>query len=563
MCDPLGVYKKTTRQTSLMENALWLGGLAQARLKQSWAEGFCCKVLPVLLDAEDEFRGVYAAVGRPNWSVARLLGCMLLQELENKSDQQAVDSIVFDVRYQHALGLAGDEAYLTRRSLVGFRSRLANHGEAMALVRSLFDRICTTMCAELNLSTREQRTDSTWIISNIRVRGRLGLFRQTVRQFMMWLEHTAPSQLERLSPGLHAWHRDFDDGWEHPGEIAKHRPLILQLARWAYEIEQEFASDEAISSQEPYHLLERLLREQCIINKGDDLDADDVDGAQEKVEITVPGALRKGAGAMRTPHDPDATTGMKGVGYHVHVTETCNNDGRSEVITDFEVMPAHIPDIERTTDAIKRLSERELQPEILYADGGYPTPTGLAESEKLGTQLHAPVNRNKMPPTKMSRMDFKVDENDSKVLSCPRGHAPVMHSERAVTPGRRSPFALFDSAHCLPCPELENCPVQSPGKSHPNGSFRLEETRGLYLRDKSYIEQRSQSWRDKYKIRAGVEGTMSELKRAHGMGRLRVRRRPRVSLAVTFKLMACNIKRWLKCAWTAAESSQESAMQAA
>ena len=37
---------------------------------------------------------------------------------------------------------------------------------------------------------------------------------------------------------------------------------------------------------------------------------------------------------------------------------------------------------------------------------------------------------------------------------------------------------------------------------------------------------------------------MSELKRAHGLGRLRVRRKNRVRLQVAFKATACNIKRW-------------------
>ena len=548
-----------------MENVFWLGGSARERLMQSWAEGVRHKVLPLLLEAEDEFSGMYARVGRPNWSVTRMLGCLLLQELDNKSDQALLDSLAFDIRYQHALGIAGDEAYLSRRSLVAFRGRLVEHDPSMTLVRDLFDRVRATMCAELGVDTSEQRIDSTWVISNIRIRGRLGLFRQTVRHFMMWLEKTEPRQFERLSSSLREWHRDFDDSWEQPSETAKHRPLILRLARWAYEIEQAFAGDETITSQEPYRLVERLLREQCIITKADnnnDGDTDEADGAQAKVEITVHEKMNKSDGAMRTPHDPDATTGMKGVGYHVQVTETCNNDS-CEVITDFEVAPAHIPDTGRATDAIERLDERGVHPEVLYADGGYPTPASLAESEELGTLLHAPVNRKNMPETKMTRMDFTVDERDGRIVSCPRGYAPVLHTIRAATPTRTSPFALFDGEHCRSCPKLNNCPVQSPGKSHPNGKYRLEESRGLYLRDKTFAEQRTQEWREAYRIRAGTEASMSELKRAHGLGRMRVRRRVRVTLAVAFKLMACNVKRWVNCVKNAADASREWVGQAA
>ena len=39
---------------------------------------------------------------------------------------------------------------------------------------------------------------------------------------------------------------------------------------------------------------------------------------------------------------------------------------------------------------------------------------------------------------------------------------------------------------------------------------------------------------------------MSELKRRHGMGKLRVRRAAKICFAVACKVIACNIKRWAK-----------------
>ena len=61
-----------------------------------------------------------------------------------------------------------------------------------------------------------------------------------------------------------------------------------------------------------------------------------------------------------------------------------------------------------------------------------------------------------------------------------------------------------------------------------------------------YAIQQTTEWKDRYKIRAGIEATNSELKRAHGIGRLRVRRLSKVCFAVACKLTACNIKRWAK-----------------
>ncbi len=44
----------------------------------------------------------------------------------------------------------------------------------------------------------------------------------------------------------------------------------------------------------------------------------------------------------------------------------------------------------------------------------------------------------------------------------------------------------------------------------------------------------------------GAAEAEHQLKRAHGLGRLRVRRGPRVRLAVYLKALACNIKRMVR-----------------
>ena len=87
-----------------------------------------------LLHVEGDFSSLYARDnGRPNWSVARLLGIVLLAELFNVADQDALDALSFDARWQHALGLRPEEAYLSRRSLVEFRGRIARQ-DAEALI---------------------------------------------------------------------------------------------------------------------------------------------------------------------------------------------------------------------------------------------------------------------------------------------------------------------------------------------------------------------------------------------------------------------------------------------
>ena len=211
-------------------------------------------------------------------------------------------------------------------------------------------------------------------------------------------------------------------------------------------------------------------------------------------------------------------------------------------------MTAAQSDVGQSTPILSRLNERDLLPKNMYADGGYPTPSSLVQSRALGTELYAPVNRGPMSSDSMSRADFQTDPSSGKVLQCPAGHVPTRHGERdssdAAHP-RRSLHAFFDVDKCTPCAHRERCPVRKPNNAR-SREFRLELSAELLARDQRWSEQRTEHWRQRYRIRSGVEATMSELKRPHGLARLRVRGLHRVVLQVALKATACNIKRWLR-----------------
>jgi hypothetical protein len=119
------VYKRTDPQQALLGVETQLDSALKSRLRHSWAQLFRREVLPILLQSEDPFAVLYEQTGRPNFSVALLLGLCLLQELNNLSDQQALEAFGFDIRWRYALDVHDQDAYLSRRSLVEFRRRLA------------------------------------------------------------------------------------------------------------------------------------------------------------------------------------------------------------------------------------------------------------------------------------------------------------------------------------------------------------------------------------------------------------------------------------------------------
>jgi hypothetical protein len=84
-------------------------------------------------------------------------------------------------------------------------------------------------------------------------------------------------------------------------------------------------------------------------------------------------------------------------------------------------------------------------------------------------------------------------------------------------------------------------PVPGPkGAVKQSGHERVE----VLAKRREY--EKSVEFKERYAERAGIEGTHSELKRAHGMGRLRIRGLLRVRLVVYLKALACNVKRMVE-----------------
>ena len=214
--------------------------------------------MPELLASEDAFSVLYAGGGRPNWSVARLLGVSLLQQVQNMNDQQALDALSFDRRWQHALDVTDDDAYLSRRSLVEFRRRLVLHDVDGALLRAVFDRVCAAGMARLGVSATEQRLDSTLVTSNIRSHGRLSLARETLRVFVRSLDEQRRAQ---LPAELARWYTLESDSWDVQQSAEQAKVAVRAIGVWVRVTLALFAHDDAVTACEPYQLLQRLAKE--------------------------------------------------------------------------------------------------------------------------------------------------------------------------------------------------------------------------------------------------------------------------------------------------------------
>lgn len=549
------MYRATRRQVSLLDGGRHLPPETQRRLAGSWAEGFQREVFPVLLQREGDFAGLYSADnGRPNWSVATLLGICILQEWFDLSDQQALDDLAFDARWQVALGLTPAESYLSRRSLVEFRSRLVRQDPKMERIRGVFRAVSEVAIERLKLGVSVQRLDSTRVVSNIRTRGRIVLFQDTLTHLLRWVERHHCGEMARLSPALEKWYqaRHDDDRWPEAEDAESQRRTVLELAVWLMEVIDLWRETPDISSCEPYQLVVRLFSEHCERlekSTGSQDPGGSASGPDERVRV-LPKPAEPGT-ALQSPYDPEAGYGHKGQGYHVQIAETCANKVpdhkhyQPEIITDYQVHSAGETDHDKAIATLDRLAEGGVTPTVLVVDAGYVHGGTLVTATEREVELRGPANRVRLPKDSVGRDKFTFDPETGEVLACPQGHAPLHHVRRTTDDARPDRFhAKFDGETCRNCPLRGTCVARPPNSG--KGTYYLDIEADLRARDARLAEQKTPEWREAYKIRAGIEATHSELKRHHGLGRLRVRRGSRVELAVAFKVIACNAKRWTR-----------------
>ena len=540
------MFRERDPQVSLWQSEFLVPPKKARRLERSWAEVFRNEALP-LID-EERFAPMYCADnGRPNRAVQTVLGVHLLKEMFNLTDDEALEQLEFNLLWHHALRLDMEETHLPQKTLHNFRVRLMQHDGGRLAFQETTERIIQA----LGIRTGKQRLDSTHIMSNIATLTRLGLFCETMRLFLRAVSQEHP-ELRRVVPeGLvrrylkeEAEATDYEDARSGEG-----RRRLGVCARDLYRLVDGFRGT-AGAQLEEYRLLERLLREQCAVgNKRDGRPGEgDDDAGEGAVPITLRDPKEVRSDSLQSPHDPEATySGHKGKGYEVQVAETCHAENATQLITHVEVTPSSGSDTDVTVPLVDGLAERKVRPDELFADTAYGSGRNAFESSRRGTELVSPVagsapgnsheGEGDGPPP-LTGADFQIDVTGEQATVCPAGHRSVEEYELEDAPERVE--VHFAGTTCEPCPLRSRCPV------------KLDRRAGAYVLKADLVKvniegrrraEATEEWRKRYAIRAGIEGTNSELKRAHGLGRLRVRGGRRVRLAVYLKALACNFKR--------------------
>jgi len=539
------MFKERDSQTSLLATSHFLPEDKRRRLEHDWPGRFRRSALP-LID-EEAFRDLYHEWnGRPNKPVQTVVGVLLLKEMHDLTDEQALFNLDFNLAWHVALDLTPEEAHTCQKTLHNFRAKLMESEKG----KLLFEQMTGKIIEALGIRTERQRLDSTHITSNIARLTRLGLFCETARVFLKELRRKSKKRFESVPEGLRLRYLR-DDGTDtryHDAPSSQARRRLSVCARDVWRLVDRFKGEKAVEKLKSYGLLKRLLDEQCVIVKKPPAPApDDADANDPPAPVVVKDAKKVGSDSLQTPHDTSATySGRKGKGHEVQLAETCGNDDKPELITYADVTRSCDSDEKVPVPAVENLAERNIRPEELLTDTNYGSTENVIECEKRGTELVAPVPGPKVDEApaengedEITKADFDVDAKGERVARCPAGREATSEKRDPETGKVR---AFFDGAGCDGCPHRDRCPA----KPLRDGRRVLRTTVHAAVLARRRRYEKTKEFKKRYAERAGIEATNSELKRAHGLGRLRIRGFLRVRLAVYLKALACNVKRMVK-----------------
>ena len=322
------MFVPTDKQSSLLESEFLLPPEKVARLRSSWAEPFRERILP-LIDEEVFRDGFSETVGRPNKSIRLLTGLHLLKEWNDLTDEQILDQLEFNLQWHYALEVEPGQAHVCQKTLHNYRVLLMENDRAQRMFTQVTRGLAET--DGLNLGT--QRLDSTHVLSNIAVLTRLGLFVETVTNFLKELRKEAPEAYESLDTGYGRRYLERE-GYFSDAKREQARRRLPVVAEDVYALVRIFENDKVVSGVPAFGLLKRLFEEQCEVvedeqrSSGDDGgtgDSEAGDGAgQAPIKLREPKTIA--SDSLQSPHDPDATYGHKGKGYEVQVSESCEDD---------------------------------------------------------------------------------------------------------------------------------------------------------------------------------------------------------------------------------------------
>ena len=397
---------------------------------------------------DEDFVECYSGrMGRPSIPPSLLAKVLLLQYRCGLSDEQAMESVAWDLRWKVALGLPVDHRGWHPTSLTKFRARVLLHGkERLALENSL------RVAEELGMldAPAEQIVDSTPMLGAAATQDTVRLVRHGVKKLIDAVAAVDEPAAQQLVDGLEF---DYEDPMEKPDcrwRIKAERERMLtrvaqdaERALCAVEQAEGLLDDEAVA--EARQLLRDLI--------GQDFDVDD-DGVPR---------LHRGTrqGRIISTVDPEMRHGRKSEsqrfdGFKLHVAVT---NSEEPLITAVDVGDASAHDGAHAKELIDQQSE-ELRPDRVLGDSAYGDQQTREDMQQRGVEVLARVPEGEVSEGRIGKREFRIDL-EAGTVTCPQGHV-VAIPPQARRDGER--VVNFGAARCNDCPLKPRCAPYAGGR---------------------------------------------------------------------------------------------------
>lgn len=518
-------HVKNHKQGNIIDPWGYLGPGRRKLLEDSWAGLFQQKILSNL-PVESLRNHYHAWNGRPTKELYSMVGLMILQQMHDLTDEQAMEQFCFNIKWHYALNITNPSdtaSYVSLKTLWSMREKLSTE----RIYREIFDSSLKTLTTLFDVHPEKQRMDSVHIQSNMRHLGRIGLFVKTIKTFLRNLKRQYRILFDQLDNTL--THRYLSRKNESlfsmvkPSESAR---TLDQLAEDLFTLTHRFVSVSGVNNMGSFKHLVRLFREQCTVSEEA--------GSAEKRAVARPNK-EVPSDSLQNPSDPDAGYSRhKGKGYQVQVVENYSEEkesGQLSLFTHVAVQSAAEHDANALLPALEELQKRGISPKEMAVDSLYGSDLNCEQAKRwYGVEVIAPV----MPGNRkrMGLADFTIDDQ-GRVISCPEGISPqtVKRSKRAFS-------SVFSAARCRNCRRSKKCPVVQGKKAY---YYRYKKKDVRLARRRQY--EKSAAFKERYRFRAGVEAAISEFDRLTGVKQLRVRGMKAVRFAAVMKAVGLNILR--------------------
>ena len=488
---------------------------------------------------DEQFTDLFPNVGRLAESPWRLALVTVMQFAENLTDRQAADAVRGRIDWKYALSLELMDDGFDFSVLSEFRSRLITHGAEARL----FETMLMSFQERGLLKPRgKQRTDSTHILANVRELNRIEFVGETLRAALNELATVAAEWLKSVVPPdwFDRYSRPFSE-YRLPQKEAERFELGEQVGRDGIYLLSHIYAETTPSELRQLKQVE-VLRRVWVLQYYQDED--------DQTHWRKKGNVPPGERILTSPYDPDARLskkrGSEWVGYKVHLTEICDDDA-PHLISHVETTLATVPDSELVEPIHAELERKHCLPAQHLVDGGYGSaPTFASSQSEYEIDLIGParpdISWQATTDGAFSLYDFQIDF-ENHTVTCPQGHTSHQWYER---PGKRGKPAIqvkFPLTFCQSCPVRERCTTSKTGRQVafvPQHEF-------LALRSAREREE-TDEFKESYKKRAGVEGTISQAVGVLGMRRTRYKGIDKVHFQNLITAAAINLMRavdWL------------------